>query len=119
MGYPYNEINEKLIHVFGPNQDVRYFIEDDIEFIKKILSGNNKKYDEIMSDFYAINICLETGVKKVYVNQELTPDQEALLNTETNSNTIQILLIISIIVNAVLACMLVFINKKSKRTNKV
>lgn len=130
VGYPYNEINEKLIYIFGSNQDVRYFIEDDIEGVKAILANKNKNYDEIMSDFHAINIGIETGVKKVYVNKELTPDQKALLNadlnsealvnnkqTETNSSIVQILLIISLIINVVLVCGIVFTNKKSKRTN--
>ena len=127
VGYPYNEINEKLIYIFGSDQDVRYFIEDDIESVKTTLSNKNKNYDEIVSDFHAINIYIKTGVKKVYVNKELTPDQEALLNTdinsetygnnepsETNSNTIQILLIISLIVNVALVCAFIFTIKKQK-----
>ena len=130
VGYPYNAINEKLIYIFGSNQDVRYFIEDDIESVKTILSNKNKNYDEIMYDFHAINIGIETGVKKVYVNKELTPDQKALLNadlnsevlgnneqTEPNSSIVQILLIISLIINVVLVCAFVFTIKKTKSIN--
>ena len=128
VGYPYNAINEKLIYIFGSNQDVRYFIEDDIESVKTILANKNKNYDEIMSDFYAIDIGIETGVKKVYVNKELTSDQEALLNSdlnsetcsnnepsETNSNIIQILLIISLIVNVVVVGAFVLTIKKHRQ----
>ena len=125
VGYPYNAINEKLVYIFGSNSDVRYFIEDDIEKVKTMLTNKKKNYDEFVSDFCKINVEIETGIKTVYINKELTTDQKALLGyntntgtldinqpSKTNLNIVNILLVISIMVNIALLCVIVFANKK-------
>ena len=131
-GYPYNEINEKLLYVFGSGSNAYYFLDTDMDEIKTYLSDHDVTniVTFIQTYFHKVSVSINGKDRLLYINVEPTEDQKEILSKHNgldineqihseDNNTAYFIVIIAL--GVIIACtliLLVWIVTKQDRIDK-